>query len=208
MTLIAFDQIMSVDPHWYSTLFGAFYFMSAAYLALAWVCMSVVFVRRTNPFLAKKITPDTMHDLGKLLFGFGVFWAYLFWSHYLPTWYGNIPEFTGWVIARLRVEPWHTFAWIIFGCCFIAPFLIGLSREVKRIPECLFLLGLMVSVGLWLQMYLLFVPTLYPKTIPIGVHDLIICLGFAGAFVLSLSAFFKKAPLLPFGDLVKGAQDT
>ena len=200
VSLIAFDQVMSVDPHWYSTLFGAFVFMSGVYLAMAWTSMGVGYARVIHPLFLAKIHKSTLWDLGKLLFGFGIFWAYLFWSHYLTIWYANLPEETGWLITRLRLEPWHRFAWVILGCCFILPFLIGLSRDAKQVPRLLFATGVIVAVGLWLQSMILFAPTLYPTQINLGLPELFVTLGFIGAYLLCAASFLKKVPLIPFGD--------
>ncbi len=201
MSLIAFDQIMSVDYHWYSTLYGVLYFMGGAYLTFAWVGISVPFLRSFHPLFRKKIERRTLHDAGKLLFGFGIFWAYMFWSHYLPMWYGNIPEETGWVILRLREQPWHSLAWGILGSCFFVPFLLGLSRDVKQVPILLCLTGVIVAIGLWLQQYILFAPTLYPDTIPLGLADIGIYVGFMSVFILCCLSYLEKVPLMPFGDL-------
>lgn len=201
MTFIAFDQIMSVDPHWFSTLFGALYFMSAVYAASAFMAILVPFACAVNPIFRAMVKKSTLHDLGKLLFGFGIFWAYMFWSHYLPIWYGNIPEETGWVITRLREQPWQSFAWVTLSLSFIIPFLIGLSRDVKQIPLGLALTGVIVLVGMWLQFYLLFAPTLYPHEIPLGIKDLLITLGFFGVYSLGCISFLRRVPLVPVGDI-------
>ena len=200
MTFYAFDQIMSVDPHWYSTMFGGHIFMSGVYLAFAWVAMLILFLRRMHPLFLAKIERRTLHDLGKLLFGFGIFWAYLFWCHYLPIWYGNIPEETGWIIDRFREEPWHTFSWVVLGMCFIIPFFLGLSRDVKQVPILLFFTAFIASIGIWLQQFLLFLPTHSPHIIPIGIMDMGISIGFMGAYLLSVVSFLEKYPIMPFGD--------
>ena len=201
VSFIAFDQIMSVDPHWYSTMFGGFYFMSGVYMAMAWCAIAVAFIRKSHPLFLAKVQRKTLHDLGKLLFGFGIFWAYLFWSHYLPIWYGNLPEETGFIIVRLREAPWHGVAWMVLGASFIIPFLLGLSRDLKQIPALLLATGVIAAVGIWLQQYLLFAPTLYPDVLPFNLTDLAIGLGFMGAFLLSASMFLARVPLMPFGDL-------
>jgi len=200
MTFIAFDQIMSVDPIWYSTMFGGFYFMSGVYLAVAFASMGVAICCMTSPLFLKKIERRTLHDLGKLLFGFGIFWAYLFWSHYLPIWYGNLPEETGWIILRLREEPWRNIAWLVLGMSFITPFLLGLSRDIKQIPQLLFATGVIVAVGIWFQTYLLFAPTLYPKILPFGFVDFAVGIGFLGLYAKCAFSYLAKVPLMPFGD--------
>ena len=201
LSFIAFDQIMSVDPHWYSTLFGVLYFMSGAYIAMAWCAIVLVILQDHHSIFKTKVKKKTLHDLGKLMFGFGIFWAYMFWSHYLPIWYGNLPEETGWVIVRMREQPWHDFSWMVLGCCFIVPFLIGLSRDVKQIPTLLMLTAVIVAGGVWLMMYLLFVPTLFPNVIPLNILDVGIALGFMAGYLLSIFSFLEKVPLIPFGDM-------
>ena len=202
MSFIAFDQIMSVDPHWYSTMFGGFVFMSGVYLAVTWTQIGVGLASEAHPLFREHVKATTLHDLGKLVFGFGIFWAYLFWSHYLPIWYGNIPEETTWIIVRLREKPWHSIAWMVFGCCFITPFIVGLSRDIKKVPVLFFGLACIIIAGLWLQFYLLFAPTLYPKQVPIGWQDVLIGLGFLGGILLTGASFLAKVPLIPFGDLL------
>ena len=201
MTLIAFDQIMSVEPDWYSTLFGALFFMSGLYIGTASCALLINFVRKNHPLFFAKIRKTTLHDLGKILFGFGIFWAYMFWSHYLTIWYANMPEETGWVIKRLREQPWHDFAWMIFGLSFVVPFFLGLSRDVKQVPRLLLFTALIVMSGIWLQQYLLFIPTHFPNEIPLSLTDVTITLGFFSAYLLSAISFLGKVPLIPFGDL-------
>lgn len=201
MSIIAFDQIMSVDYHWFSTLFGVFYFMTGVYCAVAWVAIAFFVIRKSNPLLLEKVKSSTLHDLGKLLFGFGIFWAYMFWSHYLPLWYSNLPEFTGYLIPRLRLEPWHSYAWFVLAMCFIIPFLIGLNRDFKKIPLGLACTASIVLIGCNAFVYLLIAPTLYPDSIPIGIGSVLISLGFGGVFAYSAFRQLEKLPQIPFGDL-------
>ncbi len=207
MSLIAFDFLMSVDPHWFSTLYGGFYFMSSVYAAVAFVSVIALFLSMYHPVFRSAIKRKVLHDLGKLLFGFGIFWAYLFWSHYLPIWYGNMPEETAFIILRLREYPWRDLAWLILGMCFIIPFFLGISRDVKQIPMLLSLTGLIVLCGLWLQYYLLFAPGIYPGSIEINLKDVGVALGFFGMFTLGVLYYLEKYPLIPFGDLLIDTSD-
>ncbi len=201
LSFIAWDQLMSVDPVWYSTLYGALYFMTGVYLAMAFCSMLVGICTVNNELFLSKIKRKTLHDLGKLLFGFGIFWAYMFWSHYLPIWYGNLPEETAWIILRLREEPWRNLAWLVLGMNFFIPFFLGLSRDVKQVPQLLFATGAIVAIGCWFQMYLLFAPTLYPHTIAIGFVDYALGIGLLAVYFLLAVKFLSKVPLIPFGDL-------
>ena len=206
-TLVTFDQLMSVDPHWYSTMFGGFIFMSGVYVAMAWCSMLVGLSRGISSVFVAKIERRTLHDLGKLLFGFGIFWAYLFWSQYLPIWYGNMPEETEFLIIRLREQPWHDLAWMVLGCCFIIPFMLGLSRDVKQHPPLLFCTGMIVACGIWLQHYLLFAASLYPHEIPFDITEVGVTMGFLGIYLLCANFFLSKAPLIPFGDFYQTSSE-
>ena len=203
LSLIAWDQVMSVDPHWYSTLFGPFIFMSGVYVAVAWNAMGVGFARNIHPLFKAKVIRPTMHDLGKLLFGFGIFWTYLFWSHYLTIWYGNLPEETGWIILRLREEPWHTFSWFAFWCLFFFPFMFGISKDAKQVPPLLAAAAAVVATGIWLMLYIMIVPTSFPEQIPLSFLDAGITVGFLGGFVLMAVKYLERVPLIPFGDLYR-----
>jgi hypothetical protein len=201
MSLLGFDQMMSVDPYWVSTLFGAFLFMSAVYITMAWNSIGVAFLRTIHPLFKARITNKSLHDLGKLLFGFGIFWAYLFWSHYLTIWYGNMPEETQWLILRARLEPWHSFAWLVLWGCFLYPFMFGLSKDAKQIPHLLFVTASVVAISIWLLQYLIVVPSHFPNEIPINIFDFGISMGFAGTFLLLAISYLERVPLIPFGDL-------
>jgi hypothetical protein len=201
ISLIAFDQSMSVDPHWFSTLFGAFLFMSGVYTAVAWASMLQFFLRKNNDMLFLGIQKNTLWDLGKLLFGFGIFWTYLFWSHYLPFWYANMPEETHWLILRARLEPWHTLGWGILWACFLCPFFLGLSRDVKQVPHLLALTGLIVACGQWLLHYIIIMPYYFQHEIPFNFIDIGVTLGFVGAFVFGVIRYLSKVPAIYFGDM-------
>lgn len=201
LSLVAFDQEMSVDPHWFSTLFGAFVFMGGVYIAFSWLAMLIFLTRNSNKIFKKYTLRTTLHDAGKMLFGFGIFWAYLFWSHYLPLWYANMPEETQWLILRARDLPWRNLAWTVLGGCFILPFFLGLNRDLKQVPVFLFCTGLIVAVSMWLQHYILFVPTLYKTSIPLGIEEVFVTLGFAGLFILLSFNFLSKYPLIQVGDI-------
>jgi Polysulphide reductase, NrfD len=200
LSLLAFDLIMSLDPHWYSTLFGAYYFMSSFFAGLA----ALVFVShllRRAPGLQEYIHPHHLHDLGKLLFAFCLFTGYLFYVQFLVIWYGNLPEETKYIILRIRFTPWEPLAWTVLGMIFILPFLILLRRKWKMNPAIMIPVSLVVLAGMWLERFILVAPSLWKeKSLPLGLMEVLITAGFFGIMALSLALFLQRAPLLPVSD--------
>jgi len=135
LTFAAFDMLMSLDPGWTSTIFGVYYFAGCAVAVYALLPVLAFLLQRAG-FLRGSVTVEHYHDLGKLLFGFVVFWAYIAFSQLMLQWYANIPEETHWFVAREN----HGWGWVglvlIFGN-FLLPFLVLLSRSPKRRPAVL-----------------------------------------------------------------------
>ncbi len=200
-SLLAFDLVMSLSPRWSSTLFGGYFFMGNLYLGLAAVISLTVLTRKYLGLEAYVASPQ-FHDLGKLLFSFCIFWAYLSFTQYLVTWYGNVPEETEFLIRRTREAPWSALSrsYIIIG--FAIPFMILLSREVKRRAGSLLVISALVIVGMWLERYVLVVPSLWdPHEIPFGLIEVLITLAFFGAFAMTYLAFMRVFPAISLADL-------
>jgi hypothetical protein len=187
LTLVAFDLVMSMQPVWVSTLFGAYAFVKAFYIGLAALIIfaSCIHMARGE---ASGLTSSQFHDAGKLLLGFCLLWADFFYCQFLVIWYGNLPEETGYIITRTMTLPWKSLAWTVFSISFIIPFFILLNRRVKTNPA--FMIGLcsMVLIGIWLEHLLLVGPALNPEAtaLPLGVTDGLISLGFLGLMALAL----------------------
>ena len=101
LTFAAFDLLMSLDPHWFSTIYGVYYF-SGSFVGFLAVLILALMAFQNQGLLTRSITVEHYHDLGKLLFGFVFFWGYIAFSQYMLIWYGNIPEETGWLFRRAR----------------------------------------------------------------------------------------------------------
>ncbi len=200
LSLIAFDLIMSLDPHWYSTLFGAYYFVGSFYTGLAaLIILSALF--RNAVDLKPLIHSKHFHDLGKILFGFCLLTGDFFYSQFLVIWYGNLPEEARYVILRVRLSPWEPLAWIVLIVSFGIPFVVLLSRKIKMKPRSLIVLCGIILVGMWLERLLLVAPSLWEgKHLPIGVWEVLITAGFFGLMALSLTVFLRRFPLLPVSD--------
>ncbi len=197
-SLMGFDLIMSLDPHWYSTLFGAYFFMSSFYLGLAGIAALTILLRRSLR-LEAQISPAHFHDLGKLLFGFDMLIVGLLWTQFIVIWYGNITEETQYVILRTQTLPWALFTWVALIAAFLGPLVVFISRRMKQDPFALLPMGLVIAVGLWLERYSLVVPALWKgPAAPFGPVELLISAGFASAAALSYLAFVRVFPILPW----------
>lgn len=197
-SFFAWDLIMSLDPHWFSTLFGPYYFMSSFVAALGTtIILSIMLRRRLG--LEEYLDDHHYHDMGKILQGFSLFWVYLFFSQLLPIWYANMPEETVFVIKRVQEEPFQQLAWAVLACCFIFPFLSLMPRTNKIVkPIVVFIAGVSL-IGFWLDKFVLVVPSL-SNTINIGITQILITLGFLGAFVMMFLLFIRAFPSIPVGD--------
>ncbi len=195
MTLVAFDTIMALQPHWFSNLLGGFFFMGAflsAHMALA--LLTIMGRRRFG--LDDVISPKQRHDLGKLCFGFTVFWGYLMWAQYLVIWYGNLPEETGFLFARLY-GPWLPIGKAVFLMVFVIPFIGLLGVMPKKLPITMGLFATISLTGLWLERYLLVLPSVTPHAGPVfGLPEVGATALFAGVFLLCYTAYAHTFPML------------
>jgi len=200
LSLLAFDLIMSLDPHWYSTLFGAYYFMGSFYLALA-ALYFLSFLGRTAFGLKEIIHPHHLHDLGKLVFAFCIFTGYLFYVQFLVIWYGNLPEETRYVILRVKLTPWEPLAWIVLATTFIIPFLLLLRRKIKMAPLPMMIVSGIILAGMWMERFLLIAPSIWEgEGIPLGFLEVLITGGFVGIMGLGMILFLGRVPLIPISD--------
>jgi hypothetical protein len=196
LCLIGFDLIMSMDPHWISTLFGAYNFVKAFYIGLgALIILAAVIRLRQGE--ASRLKVSHFHDIGKLYFAFCLLWADFFYVQLLVIYYGNIPEETHYVIIRTVLAPWHKLAWTVFIVCFIAPFFILLRQNVKTKPVFMLIICSVVIIGIWLEHLLLLGPALSheaAREIPLSLSDGLISLGFFGLMAFAIGYFLKVFP--------------
>lgn len=194
-TLLAFDFVVSLNHKWMSNLYGAFYFMGGFLGALGSLAILSLSLRRTMG-LDGLLSSKQLHDLGKLLFGFTVFWGYLMWSQFLVIWYGNLPEETYFVWYRLW-GAWRPVGATVFMLVFVIPFLGLLGAKPKKFPPTLMGFAMVSLVGLWLERYLEVVPSLSVGAGPaIGVPEIGVTLLFGGLFLLAFGWFAARYPML------------
>ena len=197
VSLFAFEMIMGQNPTWYSNLFGAFIFVSQVYIGWAGLALLTMFLSKEKPEFGQQIHSQQYWDIGKLTFGFCMLWGYMFWSQFLPQWYGNLPEETQWLILRTREFPWKGLAWVAFPMAFIIPFVTLLSRDVKKTPFAYACVCLVLMTGVWLDRYLIIMPEVSPHHIPFGIAEIGIFIGFLGAYLLCVRNFLSRFPYVP-----------
>lgn len=193
-SIIAFDLVMSLAPYWYSTIFGWFFFMGAFLTGLTSTGLAMVFWRRKLG-LERLIGREQFHDLGKLVFGFSVFWTYLMYSQFLVQWYGNLRVETAYQFFRMA-GPWRPIAWAVGAMVFLIPFW-GLIWVRSKTTPLTFTLFLAVSfAGIWLERYLLVEPSAVEQPPVFGVPEIGITLGFLGLFLFCYGVFARTFPLI------------
>lgn len=194
-SFVGTDLVMSLSPHWFSNLYPGFFFMGGFLSALAGLALLTLYWRK-HLGLEQLISKKQLHDLGKITFGFTVFWAYLMFAQFLVIWYGNLPEETWFVFYRLW-GVWRPVATIVFLMVFLIPFIGLLGVRPKTMPLTLGLFTTISVLGLWLEKYLLIVPSVNEGGGPaIGIPELGITIGFLGVFLLSYGWFAKTFPML------------
>ena len=154
-----FDLLMSLDPHWFSTIFGVYFFAGSFVSALALMIFSNALIQKRGGMLEGVVTTEHYHDLGKLLFGMTVFWAYIGFSQYMLIWYAGIPEETIWYRHRLE-HGWEYHSAVLLVAHFIIPFIILLPRGNKRFLPLLTFMSVWMLIMHWFDLHWLAMPIL------------------------------------------------
>jgi hypothetical protein len=184
--------------HWFSTIFGVYNFAGLFFSGLAAIILLALWLERAGP-LKGVLNEAHLHDLGKLLFAFSVFWAYIWFSQYMLIWYTDIPEETAYFVRRQH-GAWFGFFLANVFINFVIPFFSLLRRDVKRRRQTLAAVAAIVLVGRWLDVYLMIFPGIVGETPTLGLWEIGLTLGGVGAFGLVLAAVLKGAPAVPVAD--------
>lgn len=191
----SYDILMSLDPHWFSTIFGVYIFGGAFMAIHALLALFAMALQRGNN-LVGIVTREHYQDLGKMTFGFVVFWAYIAFSQYMLIWYGNLPEETLWFHHRLQ-HGWEIHSAILLIGHFILPFLILLPRASKRVLPVLGTMCVWLLVMHWFDIRWLAMPVLHPDDPGIRVLDIVSVVGLFGIFVGTVVYRMKRHSLVP-----------
>src|SRR5688572_17544797 len=197
-TFAAIDWIMSLTPHWYSTMFGV-YFFAGSFVGFIALLSVVVVAMRSAGLLDTMISAEHLHDVGKFLFAFTAFWAYIAFSQFFLMWYANMPEETIWYKARIEGS-WKIVSVVLMAGHFGAPFLYLMGRAVKRKGWTLALGGAWLLIMHFLDLYWQVMPTLHPEGIRPSVLDMAAFVAVGGCFVAAASWLMRRQALVPIRD--------
>ncbi|HEX2608624.1 MAG TPA: quinol:cytochrome C oxidoreductase [Flavisolibacter sp.] len=185
--------IMSIDAHWYSTMYSWYTFASTFVAGLALITIFVVFLKN-NGYL-EYVTREHLHDLGKFVFAFSIFWTYLWFSQFMLIWYANIPEET--IYFKIRMQgPYRGIFFMNLIINFLAPLLILMRRGSKRNYGTLTMMCVLVLFGHWLDFFQMVMPGVSKDRVPFMLADFGIALGFVGLIMFVTARALTKAPLL------------
>ncbi|HEV2400582.1 MAG TPA: hypothetical protein VGS27_26830 [Candidatus Sulfotelmatobacter sp.] len=196
--LASFDWIMSLEPEWYSTIFGFYNFAGLFLSGLATFALLLVWLQRHSA-MRTVITDQHLHDVGKLIFGFSTFWAYLWFSQYMLIWYANLPDETVYYIRRLHGF-WQPLFVLNLFLNWVVPFFALLPRLNKQKPGVLVRVSIVLLTGRWLDLYLMIMPPFSVGKPRIGIWEIGMAAGLVGVFLLGVLAALRKAPLIPVRD--------
>ena len=198
-SFFSFDALMSLEPHWFSTVFGVYVFAGLFQSFISALILLVIYLRKTgalNPALANE---NHLHDLGKFLLGCTVFWAYIAFSQYMLIWYANLPEETIYYHHRSHNDwRWVSLFLIVFK--FIVPFLFLLPRWVKRNDTALALASVLILTAQYVDIYWMVYPQLDHEHIRFGFIEIGLLAGAIGLFLMSVFWFLSRHPLIPLKD--------
>jgi hypothetical protein len=202
VSFAGFDWVMSLDPHWFSTIYGVYIFSAGAVTSMATVGIITV-VLRSKGLLGRAVTIEHQHDVGKMFFGFIVIWAYIAFSQFILIWYANIPEET--VYYRHRWEHgWSTWSLLLFFGHFVVPFGLMLSRWAKRINKLFVAGAVLMLVAHFVDMFWLVMPTYAgghaEGHFSFSIVDILAWAGPAGVLVFLVTRQIAKGPLYAIRD--------
>lgn len=193
-SMSAWDWVLSIDTHWFSTMFGWYVFASWFVAGLSAMTLTVVILKQ-NGYL-KLVNANHLHDLGKFVFAFSIFWTYIWFSQFMLIWYANIPEESIYFLDRLGDH----YAWIFFFNLiinFAFPFLVLMTRDAKRQMIMLKIVTIAILIGHWFDFYLMMMPGTMRGDAGIGFIEIGTTLIFLGVFLITFTKGLTKASLVP-----------
>ncbi|MFD0794689.1 quinol:cytochrome C oxidoreductase [Mucilaginibacter litoreus] len=191
--IFAFGVIMSLEAHWFSTMFGWYNLAAMHVSGLAIIALVIIYLQRRG--YMTWLNENHLHDLGKLIFGFSIFWTYVWFAQFFLTWYANMPEESVYFYKRWEPE-YKWWFWLNIVINFVAPLLLLMSRDAKRLSNRVMWVCILLIAGHWLDYYLMIMPGTLGIQRGFGVEEIGIFLGFAGLFTFTVLTKLSKAQSL------------
>ena len=193
MSSIPWLWLMSIDAHWYSTMYSWYTFASSFVAGMSLIALFFIFLKNNN--YLEYATEEHLHDIGKFMFAFSVFWTYLWFSQYMLIWYSNQPEETTYFKPRAQ-GPYSGIFWLMFIINFLAPLLILMKRGSKRNYSTITFMALLIIFGHWLDFFQMVFPGTSPDHVPVLFYDFGVALGFVGLIMFVTARALSKSSLL------------
>ncbi len=195
-SMMSWDWIMSLDPHWFSTLFG--WYVLATFMVSAVTVIAMVTVYLQSKGYLAFVNDSHIHDLAKFMFGFSIFWTYLWFSQFMLIWYADMPEETTYFVQRFEEYKLPFLGMIPMN--FMFPILLLINSDYKRIPHFVIGAGVVVLLGHYLDVFVMIMPATVGGEWFIGVPEIGAILFFIGLFIYTTFTTLAKAPLLAKGN--------
>jgi hypothetical protein len=195
-SMMSWDWIMSVDPHWFSTLFGWYVFASMFVSGITVIALVTIYLKSRN--YLDFVNDSHLHDLAKFMFGFSIFWTYLWFSQFMLIWYADIPEEVTYFATRIEHYKLPFFGMLVMN--FIFPFLVLMNSDYKRIPWFIIIAGIVILIGHYIDVFNMIMPATVGDRWFIGLPEISAVVLFLGLFILIVFYAISKAPLKAKGN--------
>lgn len=195
-SMMSWDWIMSVDPHWFSTLFGWYVFASMFVSGITVIALMTIYLKSKGHL--EFVNNSHLHDLAKFMFGISIFWTYLWFSQFMLIWYSNIPEEVTYFVTRIEDYKLPFFGMLVMN--FIFPLLLLMNSDYKRIPWFVVMAGIVILFGHYIDIFNMIMPATVGDRWFIGIPEISSILLFAGLFLFVVFTALSKAPLLAKGN--------
>ena len=202
-SMMSWDWIMSIDPHWFSTLFGWYVFASMFVSGITTIALITIYLKSKG--YLEFVNDSHIHDLGKFMFAISIFWTYLWFSQFMLIWYSNIPEEVTYFITRIEDYNLPFFGMVAMN--FIFPLLILMNSEYKRVNYFIIMAGIVILLGHYMDVFNMFMPSAVGDQWFIGAAEIGGFLFFLGLFIFIVFTEITKAPLLAKGDPYMGESE-
>ena len=191
-SMMSWDWIMSFDPHWFSTLFGWYVLAGMMVCAITTIALITIFLKSQG--YLEIVNDSHIHDLAKFMFGFSIFWTYLWFSQFMLIWYANIPEEVTYFMTR--IEDFNLPFFGMLAMNFLFPLLLLMNSDYKRVNWFVVLTGIVILLGHYIDIFVMVMPGTVGKSWFIGIPEIGSMLFFLGLFILVVFTALTKAPLV------------